>query len=90
MSSVWSKVTGLTIRGRSQVSLSSKSQANKHWNWDPNVRGAESDYPVDDSDSDVTALMYNGVGGGTVIYAAHWQRFSSFRLPRTYFGRRCR
>lgn len=56
--------------------------ANKYWNWDPNVRAAPSDYPVDDADSDVTALMYNGVGGGTVIYAAHWERFlpSDFRV----------
>lgn len=48
--------------------------ANRYWNWNPNWRKAPADYPVDDDDSDITALMYNGVGGGTVIYAAHWER----------------
>ena len=46
----------------------------RDWNWDPNLRQAPADYPVDDSESDITALMWNGVGGGTVVYAAHWQR----------------
>jgi choline dehydrogenase-like flavoprotein len=59
----------------------------RDWNWDPNVRAAPADYPVDDSDSDITALLWNGVGGGTVIYAAHWQRNmpSDFRV-RTLDG----
>jgi choline dehydrogenase-like flavoprotein len=56
--------------------------AARDWNWDPNVRGAPADYPVDDADSDITALLWNGVGGGTVVYAAHWQRNlpSDFRV----------
>ncbi|GAA1610763.1 GMC family oxidoreductase [Kribbella sancticallisti] len=49
--------------------------ARKHWNWDPNVRRGFGDYPVDDRESDITALMYAGVGGASVIYAAHWERF---------------
>ena len=42
----------------------------------------EQDYPVDTSESDVNALMYNAVGGSTILYAAHWQRFmpSDFRV----------
>lgn len=61
--------------------------ARKHWNWDPNVRRGTGDYSIDDSDSDVTALMYAGVGGSSVIYAAHWERFlpSDFRT-RTLDG----
>ena len=56
--------------------------AGRDWAWDPNVRQAPADYPVEESDSDITALMYNGVGGGTVIFAAHWQRNmpSDFRV----------
>ena len=56
--------------------------AGRDWAWDPNARQASADYPVEESDSDITALMYNGVGGGTVIYAAHWQRNmpSDFRV----------
>ena len=51
------------------------------------MRRAPGDYPVDDSESDITALMWNGVGGGTVVYAAHWQRNlpSDFRV-RTLDG----
>jgi choline dehydrogenase-like flavoprotein len=61
--------------------------AGASWAWDPNVRGAPGDYPVDESESDITALMWNGVGGGTVVYAAHWQRNlpSDFRV-RTLDG----
>jgi choline dehydrogenase-like flavoprotein len=56
--------------------------AGRDWGWDPNMRRAPGDYPVDDSESDITALMWNGVGGGTVVYAAHWQRNlpSDFRV----------
>jgi choline dehydrogenase-like flavoprotein len=46
----------------------------QYWAWDPNVRRAAGDYPIDESESDITALMWNGVGGGTVVFAAHWQR----------------
>jgi len=59
----------------------------RDWSWDPNIRQAPADYPVDDTESDITALMWNGVGGGTVVYAAHWQRNlpSDFRV-RTLDG----
>jgi choline dehydrogenase-like flavoprotein len=54
----------------------------RDWGWDPNARSSPADYPVDDSESDITALMWNGVGGGTVVFAAHWQRNlpSDFRV----------
>ena len=54
----------------------------QYWAWDPNARNGPGDYPIDDSDSDITALMWNGVGGGSVVYAAHWQRNlpSDFRV----------
>jgi len=46
----------------------------QYWAWDPNVRRGPGDYPIDESESDIIALMWNGVGGGTVVFAAHWQR----------------
>ena len=54
----------------------------RDWGWDPNARSSPADYPVDDSESDITALKWNGVGGGTVVFAAHWQRNlpSDFRV----------
>lgn len=48
--------------------------AGHYWSGNPNRRRAPADYPIDDSESDIAAVLYNGVGGGTVIYAAHWQR----------------
>ncbi|WP_395695856.1 GMC family oxidoreductase [Nocardioides sp.] len=61
--------------------------ADRDWSWDPNSRRAAADYPIDDRDSDITALMYNGVGGSSVVYAGHWERFlpSDFRV-RTLDG----
>ena len=59
----------------------------RHWSGNPNRRQAPADYPIDDKDSDISAVLYNAVGGGTVIYAAHWQRNmpSDFRV-RTLDG----
>jgi choline dehydrogenase-like flavoprotein len=61
--------------------------AGRYWSGNPNRRQAPSDYPIDDKDSDISAVLYNAVGGGTVIYAAHWQRNmpSDFRV-RTLDG----
>jgi choline dehydrogenase-like flavoprotein len=61
--------------------------AGRYWSGNPNRRQAPADYPIDDGDSDIAAVMYNAVGGGTVIYAAHWQRNmpSDFRV-RTLDG----
>ena len=61
--------------------------ATRDWAWDPNVARRKADYPIDDSESDITALMWNGVGGGTIVYAAQWQRNmpSDFRV-RTLDG----
>lgn len=55
--------------------------AQRDWHPNPNVRKRPGDYPVDASDSDMNPLMFNGVGGGTVIYAGHWAPFipSDFR-----------
>jgi choline dehydrogenase-like flavoprotein len=46
----------------------------RYWSGNPNRRQARADYPIDDRDSDISAVLFNAVGGGTVIYAAHWQR----------------
>ena len=54
----------------------------KRWHPNPNVRDLENDYPINTKESDVNPLMYNAVGGSTILYAAHWQRFmpSDFRV----------
>jgi choline dehydrogenase-like flavoprotein len=44
------------------------------YNINPNIRGLETDYPVNDSDSPCKVANFNGVGGGTILYAAHFPR----------------
>ncbi|MEO1190910.1 MAG: GMC family oxidoreductase [Pseudomonadota bacterium] len=56
--------------------------AQKRWHPNPNVRELGDDYPINTEESDVNPLMYAGVGGSTILWAAHWQRFmpSDFRV----------
>jgi len=51
-----------------------ESYSGTEWAWDPNQRARDCDYPIDVADSDIDVLTYNAVGGGSVVYAAHWQR----------------
>jgi choline dehydrogenase-like flavoprotein len=48
----------------------------------PNRRGRDTDYPVNDDNSLMKVANFNGVGGGTIIYTAHWPRLhpSDFRV----------
>lgn len=52
------------------------------WSADPNVRRADADYPIDVSEAAMIPLLFNGVGGSTILYGAHWMRFlpSDFRV----------
>ena len=49
---------------------------------DPNVRGLKTDYPVNVQDSPIDVLNYNGVGGSTILWAAHFPRMhpSDFKV----------
>lgn len=49
------------------------------WNTAPNVRRLPADYPIDTEDE--RTLMWNAVGGSTIVYTATWPRFrpSDFR-----------
>lgn len=57
------------------------------WHKDQNVRRLEEDYPTDTSQSDLSPVMYNAVGGSTIHYGALWSRLLpvDFRV-RTYDG----
>jgi choline dehydrogenase-like flavoprotein len=60
------------------------------WATSPNARLAaggnrwSADYPIDDSDSPLKPLMWNGVGGSSVNWAAHFPRMkpSDFKTRR--------
>jgi len=53
----------------------------------PNRRSRRTDYPINDSNSPIAVANFNGVGGGTILYAGHFPRFhpSDFRV-RTLDG----
>lgn len=48
----------------------------------PNQRGLPEDYPINDDASPIKVTNFNGVGGGTILYAAHFPRLhpSDFRV----------
>ncbi|RPH92626.1 MAG: GMC family oxidoreductase [Lysobacterales bacterium] len=48
----------------------------------PNVRRSVSDYPINDEDSPIKVANFNGVGGGTILFAGHFPRLhpSDFRV----------
>ena len=48
----------------------------------PNRRKRETDYPINEDNSPINVANFNGVGGGTVLYAGHFPRFhpSDFRV----------
>jgi choline dehydrogenase-like flavoprotein len=50
-------------------------------NANPNYRANVADYPINTKDSPIAVANYNGVGGGTVLFAGHFPRFhpSDFR-----------
>ncbi len=52
------------------------------YNINPNVRGLATDYPVNGDDSPIDVLNFNGVGGSTILWAAHFPRLhpSDFRV----------
>lgn len=60
--------------------------AGGRWSPDPHARNGWADYPLDLRDSDMGALNFNGVGGGTLLYNAIWPRFlpGHFRMGSQY------
>ena len=53
----------------------------------PERAGRDTDYPINNDDSAVTVVNFNGVGGSTILYGAHFPRLhpSDFRV-RTLDG----
>jgi choline dehydrogenase-like flavoprotein len=49
--------------------------------WSPNIRKLPEDYPVNDDDTPIKPVMFNGVGGSTIKWGAQFPRFrpSDFR-----------
>ena len=62
--------TGMDWESRADFSIS------------PNRRNRITDYPINDENSPIAVANFNGVGGGTILYAGHFPRFhpSDFKV----------
>jgi choline dehydrogenase-like flavoprotein len=56
--------------------------SDKQWSPDPNVRAHPADYPLEISNSPITPVMFNAVGGSTIHFCAQWvrMRLQDFKL----------
>lgn len=78
----WVKSTDFPSNGRD---WETRQFADFHIN--PNRRGNAADYPINEEASPIKVANFNGVGGGTILYAGHFPRMhpSDFRV-RTLDG----
>jgi choline dehydrogenase-like flavoprotein len=62
--------------------MSWEAEAQGVFSTNPNIRGRPTDYPINDDDSPISVVNFNGVGGSTILYAAHFPRMhpSDFRV----------
>ena len=78
----WIKPTEFPTNGRDW-------EARRYADFDisPNRRARDTDYPVNDDNSLMKIANFNGVGGGTILFTAHYPRMhpSDFRV-RTLDG----
>ncbi len=72
----WTKPTDYPANGRDW-----EARATTDFSPNPNRRGRPEDYPINDDASPIKIMNFNGVGGGTIMYTAHWPRLhpSDFR-----------
>ena len=84
-SSCWSGGSGPTARRCGSGSPTSSCGREREWLWRPELRQGVGDQPIDEQESDVSALMWNGVGGSMLIFAGQWHRNmpSDFKLRST-------
>jgi len=78
----WIKSTEFPSNGRDW-------EARRYTDFDisPNRRARDTDYPINDDNSPMKIANFNGVGGGTILFTAHYPRLhpSDFRV-RTLDG----
>ena len=78
----WVKPTDFPSNGRDW-----EARSMTDWAISPNRRRRPTDYPINDDNSPIKVVNFNGVGGSTVLYAGHFPRMhpSDFRV-RTLDG----
>ena len=52
----------------------------------PNRRARPTDYPVNDDNSPIKVLNFNGVGGSTIMYTGHYPAAASVGFPGALAG----
>ncbi len=57
-------------------------ESDNRFNANPNHRANPADYPINCKESAIEIVNYNGVGGGTILFAGHFPRFhpSDFKV----------
>ena len=53
-----------------------ESRAATEFSPNPNIRRRDSDYPVNEAGTPIKPVMFNAVGGSTILWAAHFPRFT--------------
>ena len=81
ISSAWSRAIGEADR----LSLQRTELGGaviKHFATSPNRRARVTDYPINDDNSPIKIVNFNGVGGSTIMYTAHYPRLhpSDFKV----------
>ncbi|HQZ11942.1 MAG TPA: GMC family oxidoreductase [Devosia sp.] len=73
----WTKPSDFPSNGRDW-----EARASEDFAINPNRRQNPADYPINDDDSPIKVANFNGVGGGTILYAGHYPRLhpSDFRV----------
>jgi choline dehydrogenase-like flavoprotein len=73
----WMKPTDYPSNGRDW-----EARQNADFATSPNIRAWPTDYPINDTNSPIKAVNFNGVGGSTVMYTGHFPRLhpSDFRV----------
>ena len=68
---------GEKLKSKSIISLEKggELQKEKELNPNPNIRDSAYDYKIDTSDSPIDIANFNGIGGSTVLFSAHYPRF---------------
>ena len=49
----------------------------KSFNPNPNIRKNRSDYPINNSNSEISIANFNAVGGSTILFSGHFPRFNT-------------
>ncbi|MCX7379621.1 MAG: GMC family oxidoreductase [Alphaproteobacteria bacterium] len=72
----WTKPTDYPTNGRDW-----EARVTTDFSPNPNRRGRPEDYPINDDASPIKIMNFNGVGGGTIMFTAHYPRLhpSDFR-----------